>query len=76
MKETVYKSQRYDVTSLVNIVEVEIDPECMASRIEDILFSYVDDRLTGGDGGSQVAGNVYALRLLLDAFRNVRPRQA
>lgn len=75
MEKEIYYSRRYNVTSLIDIVETEDDPEHIAARIEDVMYSYVDDRLTNGDTGECIAGNVYTLRLLIESFRGVCPKK-
>lgn len=75
MENETYYSRRYNVTSLINIVESEDTPEHIAECIEDIMYSYINDRFNNGDTGNYIAGNVYALRLLLEAFRGVHPQK-
>ena len=75
MEKETYYSRRYNVTSLINIVESEDTPEHIAECIESVMYSYIDDRFNNGDTGSCIASNVYALRLLLEAFKDVCPKK-
>lgn len=72
MEKEIYCSRSYDVTSLIHLVEKEDTPEHIAGCIEEVMYSYVNDRFVNCDTGDFIASNVFVLRMLLEAFRNIR----
>lgn len=65
-----------DFTEVVDYLRTEDEPEHMAERLEEMVYTFAIDRLRSGMIGRDDAGNVSFMQGLIRAVRSIKPVNA